>query len=83
MAMSQYLSNYLFEKYEDEAIFAASQCGLPFSTLMKPESVATIVDDSNIMLNILRIIFNYIRDAFGKHAILPEESVYNLGTGYM
>ena len=36
VAMAQYLSKYLFEKYEDEAIFAASWCGLPVSTSMKP-----------------------------------------------
>ena len=37
VAMAQYLSKYLFEKYEDEANFAASQCGFPVSTYMKPE----------------------------------------------
>ena len=42
-----------------------------------------MVDDANITLTILRIICNYIRDAFGKRAILPEEAVHNLGTGYM
>ena len=42
-----------------------------------------MVDDSNITLNILIIICNYIRYAFGKRAILPEEAVNNLGTGYM
>ena len=82
MTMAKYLSIF-FEKYEDEAIFAASKCGLPVSTLTKPESVANMVDYSNIILTSLRIIFNYIRDAFGKHAILPEESVHNLGTGYL
>ena len=41
-----------------------------------------MVDDTNIMLNRLRIICNYIRDAFGKRDILPEEAVHNLGTGY-
>ena len=30
-AMTQYLSKYLFEKYEDEEMFATSQCGLPVS----------------------------------------------------
>ena len=35
-AMAQYLSKYLFEKYEDEEMFAASQCGLLVSTSMKP-----------------------------------------------
>ena len=54
--MAQYLSKYLFEKYEDEAIFVASKCGLPVSTSMNPESVATMVDDSNITLANLRIM---------------------------
>ena len=72
-AMVQYLSKYLYDKYEDEAIFAASQCGLPVSTSMNPESVADIVDYANITLNRLIIICNCIRYAFGKRAILPEE----------
>ena len=72
MAMEQYLSKYLFEKYEDEAIFAASKCGLPISTSVKPELVATMVDYANITLTSLRTICNYIRDAFGKRDILPE-----------
>ena len=50
---------------------------------MKPESVADMVDDANIMLTRLRIICNYIRDVFGTRAILPEEAVHNLGTGYI
>ena len=50
---------------------------------MNPESVASVVDDSNITLTSLIIICNYIRDAFGKRAILPGEAVQNLGTGYM
>ena len=83
MSMEQYLSKYLFEKYEDEENFAASQCGLPVSTFMKPESVSAMVDDANIMLTSLIIICNYKRDKFGKRAILPEEVVHNLGTGYM
>ena len=33
---------------------------------MNPESVAAMVDDVNIMLTILIIIWNYIRDTFGK-----------------
>ena len=70
--MAQYLSKYLFEKYEYEAIFAASQWGLPVSTSTKPKSVAAIVDDSNITLTSLRIIHNYKRDSFGKRAIIPE-----------
>ena len=53
--------------------FAASQCGLPVITSINPESVAAMVDDDNIMLTSFRIICNYIRDAFGKRAILPEE----------
>ena len=81
--MAQYLSKYLFEKYEYEAIFAVYQCGLPVRTSMKPKSFAAMVDDANILLIILRIIWNYIRDAFGKRAILPEKAVHNLGTGYM
>ena len=56
MAMAQYLSKYLFEKYEDEAIFAASRCGLPFSTSMKPESVDAMVYETNITLTSLKII---------------------------
>ena len=50
---------------------------------MNPESVSAMVDDNNITLTSLRIICNYIRDSFGKRAILPEEAVHNLGTGYM
>ena len=42
-----------------------------------------MIDDTNITLTSLRIICNYIRDAFGKRAILPEEAVNNLGSGYM
>ena len=42
-----------------------------------------MVDDANITLTRLRIICYYIRDAFGKRAILPEEEVHNLVTGYM
>ena len=80
--MAQYLSKYLFEKYEDEAIFAASKCGFPANTSMNPESVSAMVDDAKINLTSLRIIRNYIRDAFGKRAILPE-SLHNLVTGYM
>ena len=81
--MVKYLSEYLFEKYEDEAIFAASQCCLPVSTSMKPESVDVMVDDSNIKITSSIKICNYMRDAFGKHDILPEIAVHNLGTGYM
>ena len=50
---------------------------------MKPESVAVMVDDANITLTSLRMICNCIRDASEKHAILPEEAVHNLRTGYM
>ena len=50
---------------------------------MKPESVSYMVDDANIMLTGFIIIYNYIRDAFGKRDILPEEEVHNLGAGYM
>ena len=81
--MAQYLENYWFEKYEYEAIFTASQWGLPVSTTMKPESVAAMFDDENITLTSLRIVWNNKRDAFGKRDILPEEEVHNLGTGYM
>ena len=70
--MAQYLSKYLFDKYEDEAIFVASKCGLPVRTSMKPESVADMVDDANIKMTSLRIIRKYIIYAFGKRAILPE-----------
>ena len=41
-----------------------------------------MVDDANITLTVLRIICNNIIDAFGKHAILPEGAVNNLGIGY-
>ena len=68
----------MFEKYEDEVIVSASQCGLPVSTSMNLESVSDMVDDAKITLTILIIIRNYIRDAFGKRAILPEEAVHNL-----
>ena len=80
-AMEQYLSKYLFEKYEYEAFFPASQCGLPVRTSMKPKLVATMVDDANITLTNLKIIFNYIRYEFGKRDILTKEAVQNLGTG--
>ena len=81
--MAQYLSKYLFEKYEGEPIFAASDYGLPVNTSMNPESVVSMADDANINLTRLRIIYIFIRDAFGKHAILPEEAVHNLETEYM
>ena len=42
-----------------------------------------MVDYDNITLTSLIIICNYIIYAFGKRAILPEEAVHNLGTGYM
>ena len=42
-----------------------------------------MVDDANITLTISIIICNYIRDVLGKRAILPEEAVHNLETGYM
>ena len=61
MAMAQYLSDYLFDKYEYEAIFVASWCGLPVRTSMNPESFSDMVDDANINLTRLRIICNYIR----------------------
>ena len=41
------------------------------------------LDDSKIIIISLRIIWNDIRDTFGKHDILPQEAVHNLGTGYM
>ena len=83
MAIAQYLSKYLFRIYEVEGIFPTSQCGLPVSNYMNPESVASMVDDTNITLTILRIICIYIRDEFGNRDILPEEAVQSLGTGYM
>ena len=73
----------MFEKYEYEAIFAASKGGLPVSTYVKTESVAAMVDNDNIFLDSLRIIWNYIRDPFGDPAIFPVETVHTLGTGYM
>ena len=72
VAMTQSLTIFS-EKYEDEAIFAASQCGLPVRTSMKPESVSAMVNDVNIMLTRLIIIYNYMRYAFEKRDILPEE----------
>ena len=81
--MAQYLSKYFFEKYEDEEKISASQCWLPVRPSKKPLSVAFMVDVANITLTILIIIWNYIRDAFGKRATLPEYAVNNLGTGYM
>ena len=42
-----------------------------------------MIDDVNIIMTSLRIICNYIRYAFGKCDILPEEAVHHLGTGYM
>ena len=36
-AISQHLSKYLFDKYDDEAIFDASQCGFSVRTSMKTE----------------------------------------------
>ena len=42
-----------------------------------------MIDYANISLTRQIIICNYIRDAFGNRAILPEEAVHNLGTGYM
>ena len=59
VSMAQYLSKYFFEKYEDEAIVSASQCGLSVRTSMNPESAADMVDDENITLTSLRIICNY------------------------
>ena len=56
MVMAQYLSKYLFEKYEDEAIFAAYQCGLPVRTSMNLYSVSAIGNNANITLTGLRII---------------------------
>ena len=41
-----------------------------------------MLDDANTTLASLRIIGNYIRDAFGKRAILPVDAVQNLGRGY-
>ena len=61
MSMAQYLSKYLLEKYEDEAVFPASLCGLPVSTSTKTESVVSMVDDENITLTSLIIICNYIK----------------------
>ena len=79
---AQYLSKYLFEKYEDEAIFAAFKCGLPVSTSINPESVSSMVYQDDMTLTRLRIICNYIKDAFGKSTILPEEALHNLERGY-
>ena len=67
--MVKYLSKYFFGKYEDEAIFSASECGLPLRTSTNTEPVVAMVYDANIMLNSLRKICNYIRDAFGKRDI--------------
>ena len=81
--MAQYLSDYLFGEYEDEAIVSASQRGFPVNTYMKPESISAMFDDDNIILTSLIIICNYMRDVFGKSTILPAEAVQNLGTGYI
>ena len=59
----------MFEKYEYEAFVAAFQCELSDGTSMKPESVAILVNDANIMLTSLIIICNYIRDSFDKRDI--------------
>ena len=56
---------------------------MPVSNSMKPKSVDAKVDNSNITTTSLIIICNYIRDAFGKRAILHDEEVQNLGTGYI
>ena len=45
---------------------------------MKPDSVAVMVDEANIILTSLILICNYIRDSFGKRDILPEEAEHNL-----
>ena len=50
---------------------------------MNTESVAVIVVYVNIIPTRLRIICDYIIDAFGKCDIFPEEVVHNLVTGYM
>ena len=81
--MSQYLSKYLFNKYEYEAIFATSQYGLSVRIFMNPELVSDVVDDSKTTMTILRIICNYIIDTFGKCSILPEEAMHNIGKGCM
>ena len=83
MAVAKYLSKYFIEKYENEAIFATSQCGLPVRISKNPQSVASMDDDGNITLTILRIICNYIRYEFGKHDILPGKTVHNVGSGYI
>ena len=70
VSRAQYLSKYLFNKYEDEAIFDVSQCGLPVITSINLDSVSDMVDDSNITLTRLIIILNYIIDSFGKCDIL-------------
>ena len=56
VAMEQYLSKYLFEKYEDETTFVDYKYGLPVSTSINPESVSAIVDDANMTLTSLRIL---------------------------
>ena len=53
MAVVQYLSKYLFDKYEDKANFDASDCGLPVITSMNTYSLDAMVDDANITLIIL------------------------------
>ena len=42
-----------------------------------------MVDYTNKMLTIFRIIYKYVRYVFGKHDILPEGSVQTIGTEYM
>ena len=70
--MAQYLSKYLFKKYEDEAIFVASQCELPIINSTKIKTIASMVDDANITLTRSIIICNNIRNSFGKRDILPK-----------
>ena len=42
-----------------------------------------MVDDAIITLNMLIILCSYIRDAFGKRGIFPEEEVHVLGEWHM
>ena len=64
-------------------MFSTSQCRLPINTYTNIESVSDMVDDTNITMTRLRMIFNYIRDSFGRRVILPEEAVHNLVTENM
>ena len=55
---------------------------LSFSISLKPESVASNIDTDNTIMTKIRIIYNYIRDAFVENENLTKEAVQNSLTGY-